>query len=186
MFRAVEKVRDRLLRATSALEQVGIPYAVIGDCAVAACIERIDESAVRNTNTVELLIEANDFDYAKHALLQAGLCHSYSANIHRFLDDQNTTLRNAIKIYFARVLVEVSGQHWKLPSLSETTRSLSNQYSHLALEPLVAMQLGYNRINNKVNCRDMIDAGLIDQTWPARFDPILGARLQELLDDPEG
>ena len=28
--------------------------------------------------------------------------------------------------------------------------------------------------------------GLIDATWPARFPPPLGDRLQELLDDPNG
>ena len=28
--------------------------------------------------------------------------------------------------------------------------------------------------------------GLIDATWPTRLPPSLGARLQELLDDPNG
>jgi hypothetical protein len=32
----------------------------------------------------------------------------------------------------------------------------------------------------------MIDVGLIDATWPARFQAELGARLQTLLDDPDG
>jgi hypothetical protein len=36
MVRAVEKVRERLLRATSALERAGIAYAVAGGNAVAA------------------------------------------------------------------------------------------------------------------------------------------------------
>ena len=36
MARAVEKVRDRLQRATAALESAGVPYAVIGGNAVAA------------------------------------------------------------------------------------------------------------------------------------------------------
>lgn len=62
MIRAVEKVRERLLRATGALEQAGIPYAVIGDSAVATWIERIDGSGVRNTNNIELLIESTDLD----------------------------------------------------------------------------------------------------------------------------
>jgi hypothetical protein len=49
MVRAVEKVCERLLRATGALEKAGIPYAVIGGNAVAARVSRVDESAVRNT-----------------------------------------------------------------------------------------------------------------------------------------
>ncbi len=36
MVRAVEKVRERLLRATGALDAAGLPYAVIGGNAVAA------------------------------------------------------------------------------------------------------------------------------------------------------
>jgi hypothetical protein len=37
---AVDKVRDRLLRATAALEQAGVAYAVIGGNAVAAWVGR--------------------------------------------------------------------------------------------------------------------------------------------------
>jgi hypothetical protein len=33
---------------------------------------------------------------------------------------------------------------------------------------------------------DLIDVGLIDATWPSRFDTELGSRLQDLLDNPEG
>ena len=35
MVRAVEKVRERLLRATAALENAAVPYAVVGGNAVA-------------------------------------------------------------------------------------------------------------------------------------------------------
>src|SRR5207248_3972302 len=62
MIRAVEKVRERLLRASAALEKAGIPYAVIGGNAVAAWVSRVDESAVRNTPDVDLLLRRQDFD----------------------------------------------------------------------------------------------------------------------------
>jgi len=32
----------------------------------------------------------------------------------------------------------------------------------------------------------MIDVGLIDGTWPAKYLGELGQRLQQLLDDPDG
>jgi hypothetical protein len=32
----------------------------------------------------------------------------------------------------------------------------------------------------------MIGVGLIDASWPAKFPADLGARLQQLLDDPNG
>src|SRR5260370_1306226 len=54
MIRAVEKVRERLLRATAALDKAGVPYAVVGRNAGAARVSRIDEAAVRNTQDVDL------------------------------------------------------------------------------------------------------------------------------------
>jgi hypothetical protein len=32
----------------------------------------------------------------------------------------------------------------------------------------------------------MIDLGLIDSSWPARYQPELAARLQQILDTPDG
>ncbi len=49
MVRAVEKVRDRLRRATAALTAAEIQFAVVGGNAVAAWVARVDEAAVRNT-----------------------------------------------------------------------------------------------------------------------------------------
>ncbi len=60
MVRAVEKVRERLLRATAALENASIPYAVCGGNAVAVWVTRVDESAVRNTRDVDILIRRSD------------------------------------------------------------------------------------------------------------------------------
>lgn len=49
MDRAVQSVRDRLIRATGALECAGVAHAVIGDCAVMEWIKQADaaESAYR-------------------------------------------------------------------------------------------------------------------------------------------
>lgn len=49
MVRAVEKVRERLARATSALEKAKVPYAVVGGNAIAVWVATVDEAAVRNT-----------------------------------------------------------------------------------------------------------------------------------------
>src|SRR5262245_33469631 len=42
VVRAVEAVRQRLLRATNALDQARIPYAVVGGNAVAVWVARVD------------------------------------------------------------------------------------------------------------------------------------------------
>ncbi len=59
-------------------------------------------------------------------------------------------------------------------------------FSVLSFEPLVRMKLTSFRDKDKTHLRDLIDVGLIDQSWPAKFQPELAARLQSLLDNPEG
>jgi hypothetical protein len=51
---------------------------------------------------------------------------------------------------------------------------------------LVRMKLIAFRLKDRVHLLDLIGVGLIDASWPARFPPELGSRLQELLDNPEG
>src|SRR5689334_18200399 len=68
MIGAVDKVRERLLRATGALDAAVVPYAVIGGNAVAAWVSRIDEAAVRNTREVDLLLRRADLAAAATAL----------------------------------------------------------------------------------------------------------------------
>jgi hypothetical protein len=48
------------------------------------------------------------------------------------------------------------------------------------------MKLNSYRRKDQTHLQDMIGVGLIDASWPARFEPSLGERLQTLLDDPDG
>ena len=75
MIQAVEAVRERALRASAALAEAGIPYAVVGGNAVAAWVARIDKAAVRNTRDVDILVRRIDFDRVKVALEAVGFTH---------------------------------------------------------------------------------------------------------------
>src|SRR5438445_12459180 len=86
MVTAVEKVRDRLRRATQALEAAGIPYAVAGGNAVAAWVSEVDESAVRNTQDVDILLRREDLERSKLALATAGFVYRKSSGIDMFVD----------------------------------------------------------------------------------------------------
>src|SRR5947199_9276117 len=70
--RAVAKVRERLLRATAALNGAGVPYAVVGGNAVASWVATIDEGAVRNTRDIDLLVRRADLPAITDALTAAG------------------------------------------------------------------------------------------------------------------
>src|SRR3954469_23061351 len=92
----VEKVRERLLRATKALEAAGVPYAVIGGNAVAVWVARVDPTAVRNTADVDVLVRRSDLSAAAAALTAAGFVHQDVAGVEMFLDGPTAGPRDAV------------------------------------------------------------------------------------------
>ena len=185
MVTAVEAVRDRLRRATAALEAGGVPYAVIGGNAVAAWVARIDPAAVRNTQDVDILLRREDFDRAKVAMEAAGFIYRHAASIDMFLDGKGAKARDAVHILFANEKVRPE-YHEPTADVGEVEASEDGRYRHLSLEALVRMKLTSNRDKDRTHVRDLIGVGLVDATWPAKFRPELAERLQGILDDPEG
>lgn len=183
MERAVEKVRDRLLRSTAALEASGVPYAVIGGNAVMAWVEQADESAVRFTQDVDLVLRREDLDRAREALGRAGFVHRRSAGVEMFLDGPGAKARDAVHVIFSGEKVRPE----YVAAVPDVAESVSfKSYRVLALEAVVRMKLTSFRDKDKMHVRDMIGVGLVDATWPARYPPELAARLQHLLDTPDG
>jgi hypothetical protein len=183
MERAVEKVRDRLLRSTAALEAAGVPYAVIGGNAVMAWVEQADETAVRFTQDVDLVLRRDDLEQAKAALEKAGFVHRRSAGIEMFLDGPGAKARDAVHVIFSgeKVRPEYVAP---VPDVAESVSFKS--YRVLSLEAVVRMKLTSNRDKDRMHLRDMLGVGLIDATWPARYPPELAVRLQHLIDTPDG
>ena len=73
-----------------------------------------------------------------------------------------------------------------MPAADVDESESTGQFRVLALEALVRMKLTSFRDKDRVHLRDMIGIGLIDTTWPDRFQTELSNRLQILLDDPNG
>ena len=48
------------------------------------------------------------------------------------------------------------------------------------------MKLMSNRDKDRTHLRDMIALGLIDSSWLPKLPAVLAARLQHLIDTPEG
>jgi hypothetical protein len=183
MIRAVEKVRERLQRAAQALDTAGVPYAVIGGNAVAAWVSRVDEAAVRNTQDVDILLRRTDLEQAKTALATAGFVYRHAAGIDFFLDGPDAKARDAVRVIFAGEKVRPE-YVCPAPDVAESEPAANGRV--LTLEALVRMKLTSFRDKDRTHLRDLIDVGLLDASWPARLPPELGARLQELLDNPEG
>ncbi|REJ89851.1 MAG: hypothetical protein DWQ34_04385 [Planctomycetota bacterium] len=183
MIRAVEKVRERLLRATGALESAGVPYAVAGGNAVAAWVSRIDEAAVRNTRNVDLLLRRADLDRATAALAQSGFVPRHAAGVTMFLDGPDAGARDAVHIVFAGERVR-NDDLTVAPDVDDA--EASGGFRILSLDALVRMKLTSFRDRERTHLRDLLDVGLIDANWCDRLPVELAERLRQLVDDPDG
>ncbi len=183
VVQAVEAVRDRLYRAAAALENAGVPYAVVGGNAVALWVARVDKAAVRNTQDVDLLLNRHNLEDAKQALTPAGFRYRHVKGIDMFLDGPHAKARDAVHVLFAGEKVRPDDPV-SAPDLSES--EAAERFRVVKLEGLVRMKLTANRRKDQVHLLDMLEVGLIDATWVKRFPPELGARLQHLIDTPEG
>jgi hypothetical protein len=181
MVRAVEKVRERLLRATAALEKAGVPYAVVDGNAVASWVARVDEAAVRNTQDVDLLLRRGDLDAAATALAEAGFVRRHVAGIDLFLDGPGSKARDAVHVVFAGEKVR---PEYPLAAPDVVESEAAASYRVLGLEALVRMKLTSYRLKDRVHLQDMAEVGLIDATWCDRLPPELASRLREILDNP--
>ncbi len=180
---AAERVKERLRRATKALEGAGVSYAVVGGNAVAEWVARIDDEAVRNTRDVDILVRRTDFAAARTALEQAGFVYHHLLDVDVFIDGPQGKPSAGVDLLFAGEKVKVEDEH-PCPELEESERAA--EFQVVALLALVRMKLIAWRLKDRVHLLDLIQVGLIDATWPARLQPPLGSRLQELLDNPNG
>ena len=183
MVLAVEQVRERLHRSTQALELAGIPYAVVGGNAVAAWVSKVDPDAARNTVDVDLMINRADLEAVKVAMTGVGFVYQEVYGVHMFLDGPQGRPRSAIHLLFAG---EKADPLHIDPSPELTGLGSHDAYKLVDLEALVRMKLTSFRRKDQVHIQDLIQVGLVDASWPSRFTSHLAARLQELLDDPEG
>ncbi|HEY4330756.1 MAG TPA: hypothetical protein VGN88_13530 [Phycisphaerae bacterium] len=183
MVLAVELVRRRERRVTEALELAGIPYALSGGNAVALWVRRADAGAERFTQDVDILLRRVDLHRASAALRPAGFVDRETGGVTVFLDGPNGGLRESVKVVMAgekvrEIDIEVA------PDVEDV--EVMEEKRVLRIESLARWLLVRFKVEDRVLVRDMLEIGLIDGSWKGRFVPELAARLQELIDTPEG
>jgi hypothetical protein len=183
MTRAVEKVRERLMRARAALEAAGVPYSVAGGNAVAAWVSRVDEAAVRYTNDVDILIHRADFERVKTAMAAAGFVYRHAKSSDMFLDGADGKVRDAVHIIIANERVHADC-FTLAPTVDES--EVHETYRILSRGAIVRLLLASFATEDRVLLHDMNAVGLVDAAWLNRLPPELAPRLKELLDNPEG
>lgn len=180
---AAEKVKERLHRATGALDAAGVPYAVAGGNAVAEWVGRVDEDAIRNTRDVDLLIRRSDLAAVRAALEGAGFVYHQVLNVDTFIDGPEGKPSGRVHLLYAGEKVR-QNDDFPLPDIEESERAVRFQVA--TLEAIVRMKLTSWRDKDRTHLRDLIGVGLVDATWLRQLPPPLAERLQQLLDDPNG
>lgn len=180
---AVEIVKDRLRRVTRALNSANVPYAVIGGNAVQHWVAQVDESVVRNTRDVDIILNETDLNRAIEALATEGFIYRHSAGVTMFLDGPDAKARDAIHVVFAGQKVN---DDYPEPVPAIEDYEMMGETRTLPFDDLIKMKLTSFRLKDRVHLLDMISIGLIDASWIERLSATLGARLQELLDNPDG
>jgi hypothetical protein len=179
--RAVLKVRERLLRSTSALNRAGIPYAVVGGHAVASWVATVDEGAVRNTRDVDLLVRREDLPAITTALEAAGFVHGEVMDV-VFLDGPTAKPSESIHLLFSGEKVKAE---YPYPNPEISTVENPANYHVLTFDALVRMKLLSYRRKDQTHLDDLIALGLLDDSWLLRLPEDLAVRLKALLDNPE-
>jgi len=182
VFGPMEDVKLRLIRAVKALEAGRVEYAIIGGFAVAAHVTRVDPQAVRVTRDVDILLRRGDLSRATEALAPAGFVFRHARGVTMFLDGPDGSARDALQVIFAgeKVREECATA---TPELSES--EAGTDFQVVSLPALVRMKLNSFRRKDQTHLDDLIELGLIDESWPAKYPPELAARLQHLLDTPQ-
>jgi hypothetical protein len=183
VVRAVELVRQRLLRATAALETAGIPYAVAGGNAVALWVSRVDVAAVRNTSDIDLLVRRADLDAIRKALGGAGFEYNQVSGIDLFLDGPDGKVRDGVHLIFDGETVR-PGEPLPNPAVIESVTG--GEYRVLTLRALVQIKLTAYRDKDRTHLRDLLEVGLIDESWLQHYPAELADRLRALIETPGG
>ena len=182
--RAVEKVRERLLRTARALEQADIPYAVVGGNAVAVWVGSKDEGAVRNTKDVDVLLERRELPNAVAAMGQAGFMHEEVHGVSMFLEREDPMPSRAVHLVFANEKVKPNDLA-PAPPVKVGIRS-PDGVDALDLPELLTMKLIAFRRIDQVHIIDLLRVDLIGPDWVQRVPEVLRSRLEEILANPDG
>jgi hypothetical protein len=182
MIAAVDAVRERASRASAALNQSGIPNVIVGGNAVAAWVARVDIEAVRNTKDVDILLRRADFPRAVASLQSVGFVHHNVADVDVFLDGPLGSVRSGIHVLYAEEKVRANDL---LPMPDVTESEPGPEFLVPTLDALVRMKLTSFRLKDKVHLLDLLEVGLIDESWCGRVPAELAERLREIIRERE-
>lgn len=179
---SMDRVEQRLRRTNSILESSGIPFAIVGGNAVRIWVAQVDPGAVRATNDVDVLIRADDLERVKLVMSEHGYHYRKAAGLDMFLEGKDDSVRFAIHLVLANRMVK-ENDFESNPDVEPS--EYGDGIRTLPLEKLVRMKLNSFRLKDRVHLLDLIDVGLLNDSWIPRFPTPLGERLRSLIENPD-
>jgi hypothetical protein len=155
------------------LDAARIPYELIGGGAVMVHVDRIDNSAVRNTKDLDIMVNRADLDHIRFTFRRA-------AGLGMLMPAGETNARNAVHLVFTGERVRPDQA---LPNPALRPERLSMYGVEVAVIPvadLVGMKLSSHRHIDIVHVDDMDQVGLITPEVEQALVPVLWARLEEI------
>ena len=181
--RAMDAAEATERRAAALLDGAAIPYALCGGIGSTAWVASVEEEATRTSVDVRIVLRRSDMARARQALEAEAFVYAEKDGQPVFVDGPTGKIRSGVKIVYAGELLR-AGDLAPTPDVTESIRR--KDFQVLTLEALVRMMLIANRDEDGMLLRDLMGVGLFDASWPARFPPELAARLQHVLDTPNG
>lgn len=175
---AVERVQQRLRKATAALDAAGIPYAVVGGNAVASWVGRVDQGATRATKDVDILVRRADTPRVTAAITALGFAREDLRDLVLFIDPDEPSKKSGVHLVWAGEKIRPS-YSVPSPTVDEAVRDPEG-FLVLALPALVRMKLTSFRDIDRVHIADMLSVGLIDAACRAALPIELLERLEQV------
>lgn len=179
---SMDRVEIRLRRTIAILESAGIPFAIVGGNAVRIWVAQVDPGAVRATNDVDVLVRPEDVDRIRAVMQDHGFHHRRAAGLEMFLEGNDNSLRNAVHLVLANQRIRTDDFE---PNPDLEPLAVGAEIRTLPLDRLVRMKLNSYRLKDRVHLLDMIQVGIVDASWVARFPSPLADRLRSLLENPD-
>src|SRR5207237_10566608 len=102
---ALDAIGQRMQRIATALQQEGVPFAIVGGQAVILWVSTKDPAAVRTTKDVDILLNRADLGSARAAARSVDMDYFETMGVGMFIDQRDPNPRHAVHIVWAGVLV---------------------------------------------------------------------------------
>lgn len=115
-------------------------------------------------------------------MAENGFHYRKAAGLDMFLEGADDSVRSAIHVVLANRMVKQDDYE---PNPDVEPIEYGDGIRTLPLECLIRMKLNSFRLKDRVHLLDMLDVGLLNETWIDKFPKPLGDRLRSLIENPD-